>query len=109
VQTGSRRLTGAIDGHHRTGIIHTPTEVSYAHGGSSGPTAVAPVAGLRRPTPCPTTRAVSVIAFHGTADQVDPYHGHGQAYWTYSVPTAASDWATQDRCTHRPQATTAHG
>lgn len=71
--------------------------------------AVAPVAGLRRATPCPTTRAVSVIAFHGMADRVDPFNGHGQAYWTYSVPTATSDWATQDRCTHRPTATTAHG
>jgi polyhydroxybutyrate depolymerase len=207
VQTGSRRLTGAIDGHHRTGIIHIPTGYRKSHpaalvlnlhgsgstaaaqegssgmdatadrdtfivaypqalipqgtgydwniphvplfGGAPVPpgaandvtfltqlvhtlegrycirttavyvtgvsgggrmasqlacdasrlfAAVAPVAGLRRPTPCPTTRAVSVIAFHGTADQVDPYHGHGQAYWTYSVPTAASDWATQDRC-----------
>src|SRR5580658_7710642 len=27
--------------------------------------AIAPVSGLRRPTPCPTTRAVPVISFHG--------------------------------------------
>jgi polyhydroxybutyrate depolymerase len=60
--------------------------------------AVAPVSGLRRPVPCPATRAVPIIAFHGTADAVDPYDGHGQAYWTYSVPTAADDWASQDRC-----------
>ncbi len=60
--------------------------------------AVAPVSGLRRPTPCPTTRAVPVIAFHGTADPVDPYNGNGQAYWTYSVPQAAAYWATQDGC-----------
>jgi polyhydroxybutyrate depolymerase len=61
--------------------------------------AVAPVAGLRHPSPCPTTRAVPVIAFHGIADPVDPYEGHGQAYWTYSVPDAASRWAKQDACT----------
>jgi polyhydroxybutyrate depolymerase len=60
--------------------------------------AVAPVSGLRRPTPCPTTRAVPVISFHGSADRVDPFEGHGQAYWTYSVGTAAKDWAKQDRC-----------
>ena len=60
--------------------------------------AVAPVSGLRRPTPCPANRAVPVVTFHGTADPVDPYAGHGQAYWTYSVPQAAMDWAEQDGC-----------
>ncbi|MGH9020778.1 MAG: alpha/beta hydrolase family esterase [Acidimicrobiales bacterium] len=60
--------------------------------------AIAAVSGLRRPTPCPTTRAVPVIAFHGLADHVDPYAGHGQGYWTYSVPTALKDWAHQDGC-----------
>jgi polyhydroxybutyrate depolymerase len=65
--------------------------------------AVAPVSGLRRPKPCPTTRAVPVISFHGSADPVDPFAGHGQKYWTYSVTTAAKDWSSQDHCT-----TTAH-
>jgi polyhydroxybutyrate depolymerase len=60
--------------------------------------AVAPVSGLRRPTPCPTTRPVPIVAFHGTADAVDPYAGAGEAYWTYSVPAAARDWAVQDSC-----------
>jgi polyhydroxybutyrate depolymerase len=60
--------------------------------------AVAPVSGLRRPKPCPTTRAVPVISFHGSADPVDPFAGHGQKYWTYSVATAAKDWSTQDHC-----------
>ncbi len=60
--------------------------------------AVAPVSGLRRPKPCPTTRAVPVISFHGSADEVDPFAGHGQKYWTYSVATAAKDWSAQDRC-----------
>jgi polyhydroxybutyrate depolymerase len=41
---------------------------------------------------------VPIVAFHGTADPVDPYDGNGQAYWTYSVPTAASRWAAQDGC-----------
>jgi polyhydroxybutyrate depolymerase len=64
--------------------------------------AVAPVSGLRRPTPCPTTRPVPILAFHGTADPVDPYAGHGQAYWTYSVPQAAKDWSAQDHCSSTP-------
>jgi polyhydroxybutyrate depolymerase len=41
--------------------------------------AIAPVAGLRRPTPCPTRRPVPVVAFHGTADPIDPFAGHGQS------------------------------
>jgi polyhydroxybutyrate depolymerase len=60
--------------------------------------AVAPVAGLRFPSPCPAARPVPVIAFHGTADPVDPFGGNGQAYWTYSVPTAAQRWAAKDGC-----------
>jgi polyhydroxybutyrate depolymerase len=68
--------------------------------------AVAPVAGLRLPSPCPATRPVPIVAFHGTADPVDPYDGNGQAYWTYSVPTAAVRWAAQDKCAK--VATTAH-
>jgi polyhydroxybutyrate depolymerase len=63
--------------------------------------AVAPVAGLRLPSPCPATRPVPIVAFHGTADPVDPYDGNGQAYWTYSVPTAAARWAAQDKCVKR--------
>lgn len=64
--------------------------------------AVAPVSGLRRPSPCPTARPVPVMSFHGTADPLDPYNGNGQAYWTYSVPQAAGYWAAQDRCFGRP-------
>lgn len=60
--------------------------------------AVAPVSGIRLPSPCPSTRAVPVVAFHGTADPVDPYTGNGQKYWTYSVPVAAGRWAAHDGC-----------
>jgi polyhydroxybutyrate depolymerase len=60
--------------------------------------AVAPVSGLRFPSPCPAARPVPVIAFHGTADTVDPFEGNGQPYWTYSVPTAAQRWAAKDAC-----------
>ena len=68
--------------------------------------AIAPVSGLRLPTPCPATRPVPVIAFHGTADRVDPYNGNGQRYWTYSVPVAAERWAAHDACAPSPSVST---
>ena len=71
--------------------------------------AVAPVAGLRLPSPCPATRPIPVIAFHGTTDPIDPYNGRGQAYWTYSVPVAAQRWGAKDGCRPAPQTTSATG
>jgi polyhydroxybutyrate depolymerase len=71
--------------------------------------AVAPVSGLRRPKPCPTTRSVPVISFHGSADLVDPFNGNGQKYWTYSVTTAAKDWSTQDHCTTTSRSSPVNG
>jgi len=71
--------------------------------------AVAPVSGLRLPSPCPSTRAVPVLAIHGTADPVDPYGGHGLAYWTYSVQTAASRWAAHDGCAAKSVSTAGSG
>jgi polyhydroxybutyrate depolymerase len=64
--------------------------------------AVGPVSGLRHPAPCPATRPVPVVAFHGTADSVDPYTGNGEAYWTYSVTQAAQGWASQNKCAPGP-------
>jgi len=64
--------------------------------------AVAPVSGLRHPSPCPETRDVPIISFHGTVDPVDPYKGHGQAYWVYSVPQAAQFWGLQEACSKKP-------
>lgn len=64
--------------------------------------AIAPVAGLRFPTPCAGTRAVPVVAFHGTADTTNPYDGNGEAYWTYSVPSAQQQWGAHDGCSATP-------
>jgi polyhydroxybutyrate depolymerase len=71
--------------------------------------AIAPVAGLRYPSPCPASRPVPVIAFHGTADFVDPFDGGGLGYWTYSVPTAARLWADHNHCPASPQTTAGRG
>jgi polyhydroxybutyrate depolymerase len=70
--------------------------------------AIAPVAGLRYPSPCPASRPVPVIAFHGTGDTIDPFDGGGLGYWTYSVPAAAHRWASHDHCA-RPQITAGSG
>jgi polyhydroxybutyrate depolymerase len=70
--------------------------------------AVAPVAGLRYPSPCPASRPVPVIAFHGTADPIDPFGGNGAAYWTYSVPAAARFWAGHDHCSLSPTTIAGH-
>jgi polyhydroxybutyrate depolymerase len=70
--------------------------------------AVAAVSGIRHPSPCPASRPVPVIAFHGTADPVDPYRGHGQAYWVESVPAAAADWARQNGCSPNPVTAVVH-
>jgi polyhydroxybutyrate depolymerase len=71
--------------------------------------AIAPVSGLRLPSPCPSTRPVPVVAFHGTADPVDPYAGNGQKYWTYSVPVAAQRWAAHNGCATAPTVTQPDG
>jgi polyhydroxybutyrate depolymerase len=91
---------------YATGFSGGAREVSQLACDSSNVfAAIAPVSGLRRPTPCPTKRAVPVIAFHGSADPVDPFDGHGLAYWTYSVPTAAKDWGSQDHCSFKVKVT----
>ncbi len=92
---------------YATGLSGGAREVSQMACDDSGTfAAIAPVSGLRWPSPCPATRSVSVLTFHGSADPVDPFDGHGQPYWTYSVPTAAKDWATQDHCSAQPRKTT---
>ena len=63
--------------------------------------AVAAVGGLRAPSPC-AAPPVPVLGVHGTADPQNPYEGHGQPYWTYSVPEAARRWAVQDGCAAAP-------
>jgi len=68
--------------------------------------AVAPVSGLRLPSPCAAKRSVPVVSFHGTADPVDPYRGGGEAYWSYSVPVAAKRWAAHDGCAAKPVTST---
>ncbi len=90
VNTGRVYATGMSGGGRMASQLACDASQTFA--------AVAPVAGLRFPSPCPAARPVPVIDFHGTADAVDPFEGNGQPYWTYSVPTAAQRWAAKDAC-----------
>ncbi|MFG1646940.1 alpha/beta hydrolase family esterase [Amycolatopsis sp. NPDC049252] len=94
-------LTGFSDGGRLTSYLACHASRVFA--------ADAPVAGLRLPSPCPAGRPVPMISFHGTADPVDPYQGHSEQYWTYSVPQAAQYWAEQDRCFPVPRTTEGSG
>lgn len=55
--------------------------------------AVGAVSGLRAPSRLPLSRPVPVVAFHGTADRINPYRGHSRGEWIESVPEAAGAWA----------------
>ena len=54
---------------------------------------VGAVAGLRAGTGSGPSQPVPVLAFHGTADRINPYGGGGTPRWDESVPDAARRWA----------------
>jgi polyhydroxybutyrate depolymerase len=90
-------------------------------------TAIGAVSGLQLPTPCPTTRRVPVITFHGTADPIVFFNGgigtatlgrlFGQSPATTApatttttalanlngagIPATVSGWAKKDGCDGR--------
>eukprot|EP00440_Ansanella_granifera_P073253 gb/GFBE01079487.1/.p1 GENE.gb/GFBE01079487.1/~~gb/GFBE01079487.1/.p1 ORF type:complete len:585 (+),score=88.38 gb/GFBE01079487.1/:1-1755(+) len=60
---------------------------------------VATVAGLRFPHPNLAERQIPIIAFHGTADKINPWDGHGNpSYWHQSVLGAFRDWGEFNKC-----------
>jgi polyhydroxybutyrate depolymerase len=66
--------------------------------------AIAPVAGgYRALDPCPSTRHLSVLEIHGTADHVVPYSGKKPDY-AGSAPRYLAGWAKRDGCTGQPTA-----
>jgi len=76
--------------------------------------AIAPVVGLRAgqplasdpdrpdPTSCTPSRPISVIAFAGDRDPVNPIAGGGASYWRYSMHAAEQRWAAINGCTAAP-------
>jgi polyhydroxybutyrate depolymerase len=51
------------------------------------------VAGLRSPAQTQLEFPLRVVAFHGTADRINPFAGSGTQRWDESVPDAAVTWA----------------
>jgi polyhydroxybutyrate depolymerase len=50
------------------------------------------VAGLRAPAQTRLEYPLRVVAFHGTADRLNPFAGSGTERWNESVPDAAAAW-----------------
>mmetsp|Transcript_70267 Transcript_70267/g.142293 ORF Transcript_70267/g.142293 Transcript_70267/m.142293 type:complete len:325 (-) Transcript_70267:28-1002(-) len=55
-------------------------------------------AGLRLPRPNNASMQLPIIAMHDLKDKVNPYDGHGAAYWQESVPEAVQAWADFNQC-----------
>lgn len=73
--------------------------------------AIAPVAGALNVEPCKPTKPVSVLAIHGTDDELVPYNGGppartvpGTESWVNtSVSQSVGFWATHNACEPTPQ------
>jgi polyhydroxybutyrate depolymerase len=65
-------------------------------------TMVGAVAGLRAQGSHPPTRPVPILAFHGTADRINPYGGGNTSRWDESVPDAAKRWAQANGLSPEP-------
>ena len=64
------------------------------------------VAGLRAPATERLEHPVRVLAFHGTADRINPYGGGATGRWRESVPEAASAWAKANGQPTEPERST---
>jgi polyhydroxybutyrate depolymerase len=65
--------------------------------------AVAAVAGLRCDGRHAPTRPVPILAFHGTADRINPYLGGNTPRWEESVEESARDWAAVNGVPEQPE------
>jgi len=65
--------------------------------------AIAAIGGIRFPGPCSEARAMPILAFHGTADDTNPYDGGGRPYWGTGVEDALSGWAEHNHCAERAE------
>jgi polyhydroxybutyrate depolymerase len=52
---------------------------------------------------CRPSKAVRVLAIHGTDDRTNPFAGGGGVRWGYSVERAAARWASLDHCSSAPR------
>jgi polyhydroxybutyrate depolymerase len=65
--------------------------------------AVGAVAGLRSGDGHTPNRPVPVLAFHGTADRINPYRGGNTTRWDESVEDSAREWAAANRMPEQPE------
>jgi polyhydroxybutyrate depolymerase len=65
--------------------------------------AVGAVAGLRSGDRHTPTRPVPILAFHGTADRINPYLGGNTPRWEESVEESARHWAAANRMPEQPE------
>jgi polyhydroxybutyrate depolymerase len=65
--------------------------------------AIAAIGGIRFPGPCSNARPLPILAFHGTADDTNPYTGGGRPYWGTGVEPAIAGWAEHNRCPTRSE------
>jgi polyhydroxybutyrate depolymerase len=61
---------------------------------------------LPRRESCQPSRPVSIIAFSGMKDHVNPFDGGGKAYWRYGGEVALNRWAELNGCEARAQSET---
>jgi polyhydroxybutyrate depolymerase len=52
---------------------------------------------------CQPSKAVRVLAIHGTDDKTNPFPGGGGVRWGYSIDKAAARWASLDHCGIAPR------
>jgi polyhydroxybutyrate depolymerase len=64
---------------------------------------VGAIAGLRAPSPPSLERQVRVVAFHGSADRINPFGGGTTARWDESVLDAAKAWAAANGHSTEPE------
>lgn len=55
-----------------------------------------------RPDTCKPSKPVSIIAFSGLKDDVNPFAGGGKPYWQYGGEVAVGRWAELNDCDMKP-------
>ncbi|MBP1848694.1 alpha/beta hydrolase family esterase [Rhizobium halophytocola] len=55
-----------------------------------------------RKASCHPVKAISIIAFSGLKDNVNPFAGGGGSYWQYGGEVAVKRWAEIDSCKSKP-------
>jgi len=73
--------------------------------------AAAPVAGLQYPDGCRSARPISLMSFHGKADQVNQYElsDDSRPYWRMGIETAVERWREAIGCPEDPDITAGPG